>query len=116
MLTDLDKDYISYRCDAFLQAIDERLDRLERILKAATPPEPTPPPSRHPVSEAPLSIRLRNLLRNGGITYLEELTAYTEADLLRCKGFSLKPLNELRDILPLVGISLKERVVETPQK
>ena len=108
MLTDLDKEYIAYRCGAFLQAIDDRLDRLERILKAAAPPEPTPITKGRPITAVCLTNTMRHVLESANINYLEELTEWTPKMLLRLYKCGPGMVHDIENSLKELGLSLKK--------
>jgi len=58
------------------------------------------------VDELELSVRSANCLKNAGIRSLRELVQKTEKDMLETKNFGRKSLNEIRDILRPMGLSL----------
>ena len=58
------------------------------------------------VEELELSVRSYNCLKNARIRTLGELVQKTEAELLRTRNFGRKSLNEIRDILTGMGLSL----------
>jgi DNA-directed RNA polymerase subunit alpha len=59
-----------------------------------------------PVSELELSVRSANCLKNANITYIGELVQKTEAEMLKTKNFGRKSLNEIKNILEEMGLSL----------
>jgi DNA-directed RNA polymerase subunit alpha len=58
------------------------------------------------VEELELSVRSANCLQNANIRYIFELVTKTEAEMLRTKNFGRKSLNEIKDILSEMGLSL----------
>lgn len=58
------------------------------------------------VNELELSVRAANCLRNAQIRYIGELVQKTEQEMLRTKNFGRKSLNEIREILSEMGLSL----------
>jgi len=58
------------------------------------------------VDELELSVRSANCLKNAGIRTIRELVQKTEKDMLETKNFGRKSLNEIRDILRPMGLSL----------
>ena len=58
------------------------------------------------VEELELSIRSYNCLKNARIGTLGELVQKTEGELLKTRNFGRKSLNEIRDILTGMGLSL----------
>jgi DNA-directed RNA polymerase subunit alpha len=62
------------------------------------------------VEELELSVRSYNCLKNANIRTLRELVQKTEGDMLKTKNFGRKSLNEIKDILTTMGLSLGMRV------
>ena len=58
------------------------------------------------VDELELSVRSANCLKNAGIRSIRDLVQKTEKDMLETKNFGRKSLNEIRDILRPMGLSL----------
>ena len=58
------------------------------------------------VEELELSVRSANCLQNANIKYIYELVQKTEAEMLKTKNFGRKSLNEIKDILGEMGLSL----------
>jgi DNA-directed RNA polymerase subunit alpha len=58
------------------------------------------------VNELELSVRAANCLRNASIRYIGELVQKTEQEMLKTKNFGRKSLNEIKDILTEMGLSL----------
>ena len=58
------------------------------------------------MEELELSVRSYNCLKNARIRTLGELVQKTEAELLKTRNFGRKSLNEIRDILTGMGLSL----------
>jgi len=56
--------------------------------------------------EFELSVRSANCLQNANIKYIYELVQRTEAEMLKTKNFGRKSLNEIKDILSEMGLSL----------
>ena len=54
-----------------------------------------------------ISVTAYNCLRNAGITHVVQLVGVSELELLRTKNFGRKSLNEIKEVLALVGIKLK---------
>jgi DNA-directed RNA polymerase subunit alpha len=61
------------------------------------------------VEELELSVRSYNCLKNANIRTLRELVTKTEADMLKTKNFGRKSLNEIKEILAGMGLSLGMR-------
>jgi len=60
-----------------------------------------------PVDQLNLSVRTMNCLRRGGIATVGELTLKTERDLLTLRNFGQKSLNEIKEKLAELGLTLK---------
>ncbi len=58
------------------------------------------------VEELELSVRSYNCLKNANIQTIGELVQKTEAEMLRTKNFGRKSLNEIKEILNSMGLSL----------
>jgi DNA-directed RNA polymerase subunit alpha len=58
------------------------------------------------VEELELSVRSANCLQNANIKYIYELVQKTETEMLKTKNFGRKSLNEIKDILSEMGLSL----------
>jgi DNA-directed RNA polymerase subunit alpha len=61
------------------------------------------------VEELELSVMANNCLRNAGITAIGELVQRTEAELMKTKNFGKKSLQEIKDELNRIGLSLGMR-------
>ena len=62
------------------------------------------------VEELELSVRSYNCLKNANIRTIRELVQKTEADMLKTKNFGRKSLNEIKEILSGMGLSLGMRL------
>ena len=58
------------------------------------------------VEELELSVRSYNCLKNANIATIGELIQKTEAEMLKTKNFGRKSLNEIKEILAQMGLSL----------
>ncbi|HEX4825743.1 MAG TPA: DNA-directed RNA polymerase subunit alpha [Candidatus Polarisedimenticolaceae bacterium] len=58
------------------------------------------------VDELELSVRSYNCLKNANIKTIYDLVTKTEAEMLKTKNFGRKSLNEIKDILAEMGLSL----------
>jgi len=80
------------------EEISERgLDKMNEILNRS-------------VEELELSVRSYNCLKNANIQTIGELVQRTEAEMLRTKNFGRKSLNEIKEILANMGLSLGMRI------
>lgn len=81
--------------------------------------EPSPEPEGAEVEEKPLnenlyrsveelelSVRSANCLKNANIRYIGELVQKTEAEMLKTKNFGRKSLNEIKEVLAEMGLTL----------
>src|SRR4026207_2084948 len=62
------------------------------------------------VEELELSVRSYNCLKNANIRTIRELVQKTEGEMLKTKNFGRKSLNEIKEILPGMGLSLGMRL------
>jgi len=62
------------------------------------------------VDELELSVRSANCLKNANIFYIGELVQRTESEMLRTKNFGRKSLNEIKEVLTEMGLSLGMKV------
>ena len=58
------------------------------------------------VEDLELSVRSANCLRNAQICYIGELVQKTEAEMLKTKNFGRKSLNEIKQLLSEMDLSL----------
>ncbi|MFH1035016.1 MAG: DNA-directed RNA polymerase subunit alpha [Pseudomonadota bacterium] len=58
------------------------------------------------VDELELSVRSANCLKNADIKYIGELVQKTESEMLKTKNFGRKSLNEIKEMLTEMGLSL----------
>ena len=65
------------------------------------------------VEELELSVRSYNCLKNAEIRTISELVQKTEAEMLKTKNFGRKSLNEIKEILTNMGLSLGMRLDQT---
>src|SRR2546429_2438371 len=86
-------------------------------------PESTEEPSEHAmdkmgeqlnrsVEELELSVGSYNCLKNANIQSIGELVRKTEAEMLKTKNFGRKSLNEIKEILASMGLSLGMKIDE----
>jgi DNA-directed RNA polymerase subunit alpha len=78
----------------------------EAMLPGAEEAEPLNPNLFRSVDELELSVRSANCLQNANIKYIGELVQRTEADMLKTKNFGRKSLNEIKEVLASMGLSL----------
>jgi DNA-directed RNA polymerase subunit alpha len=67
------------------------------------------------VDELELSVRSANCLKNAGIHIIGELVQKTEAEMLKTRNFGRKSLNEIKEILSEMGLSLGMKIDWPPK-
>lgn len=68
------------------------------------------------VDELELSVRSANCLKNADIRYIGELVQKTEQEMLKTKNFGRKSLNEIKEILSEMGLSLGMKLDNFPSR
>lgn len=68
------------------------------------------------VDELELSVRSANCLKNADIRYIGELVQKSEAEMLKTKNFGRKSLNEIKEILNEMGLSLGMKLDSFPNR
>jgi DNA-directed RNA polymerase subunit alpha len=68
------------------------------------------------IDEIELSVRSANCLENADIKYIGELVSKTEGEMLRTKNFGRKSLNEIKEILTEMGLSLGMKLDGFPSR
>lgn len=66
------------------------------------------------VDELELSVRSANCLKNAGIKLIGELVSRTEAEMLKTQNFGRKSLNEIKDVLADMGLTLGMTIENFP--
>src|SRR5207248_1173218 len=79
--------------DARPAAVSEENIKLKKLLNMS-------------VNEIELSVRAANCLNNANITTVGQLAQKTEAEMLKYRNFGKKSLNEIKDKLQQLGLSL----------
>jgi len=67
------------------------------------------------VDELELSVRSANCLQNAGIEFIWQLVERSEAEMLKTKNFGRKSLNEIKEILSELGLSLGMKLHNFPK-
>ena len=62
------------------------------------------------------SVRSANCLQNADLRYIGELVQKTEAEMLKTKNFGRKSLNEIKELLSEMGLSLGMRLESFPPR
>ena len=79
-------------------------------------PEPLNPNLFKSVDELELSVRSANCLQNANIRFIGELVQKTEAEMLKTKNFGRKSLNEIKETLGSLGLSLGMTIDNLPPR
>ena len=66
------------------------------------------------VDELELSVRSANCLKNDNIVYIGDLVQKTEAEMLKTPNFGRKSLNEIKEILTQLGLTLGMVIKDWP--
>jgi len=66
------------------------------------------------VDELELSVRSANCLKNDNIVYIGDLVQKTEGEMLRTPNFGRKSLNEIKEVLQQMGLSLGMQISNWP--
>jgi DNA-directed RNA polymerase subunit alpha len=72
----------------------------------APPPAPYNEHLDRSVDELELSVRSYNCLKNADIKSIRDLVQKSESEMLKTKNFGRKSLNEIKEILSEMGLSL----------
>lgn len=78
--------------------------------------EPLNPHLFRSVDELELSVRSANCLQNANIRYIGELVQRSEGEMLKTKNFGRKSLNEIKEVLHSMGLSLGMRLDGFPSR
>ena len=92
---------------------DEPAETLEAV---SDEPDPLNPNLFKSVDELELSVRSANCLQNANIRFIGELVQRTEAEMLKTKNFGRKSLNEIKDTLGSLGLSLGITIDNLPPR
>ena len=79
-------------------------------------PDPLNPNLFKSVDELELSVRSANCLQNANIRFIGELVQKTEAEMLKTKNFGRKSLNEIKETLSSLGLSLGMTIDSLPAR
>lgn len=112
--------------DAVAYAAKIMKEQLQIFINFDEEPEPTDPQDEETeeqfnenlfktVDELELSVRSANCLQNASIKYIYELVEKTEAEMLKTKNFGRKSLNEIKEILAEMGLSLGMKLGNFPK-
>jgi DNA-directed RNA polymerase subunit alpha len=79
-------------------------------------PSPVNPNLFRSVDELELSVRSANCLQNANIRLIGELVQRSESEMLKTKNFGRKSLNEIKEVLQSMGLSLGMRIENFPDR
>jgi DNA-directed RNA polymerase subunit alpha len=113
--------------DAIAYAAKILKDQLAIFINFEEEDEPAPEPEEktdqrlnenlfRSVDELELSVRSSNCLKNANIHLIGELVQKTETEMLKTKNFGRKSLNEIKEILSEMGLSLGMKVEGFPPR
>ncbi len=91
-------------------------EREEAPLAGIDEPELANPNLFRSVDELELSVRSANCLQNANIRYIGELVQRSEGEMLKTKNFGRKSLNEIKEVLISMGLSLGMRLDGFPTR
>ena len=91
-------------------------DEPKKVVEAVDgkPDLPFNPALLKKVDELELSVRSANCLKNDNIVYIGDLIQKTEGEMLRTPNFGRKSLNEIKEVLTSMGLSLGMDVPNWP--
>ncbi len=93
----MDKDHVEFESDQ--AEVSEEQNKLRKLLNMS-------------VNEIELSVRAANCLNNANITTVGELALKSENEMLKYRNFGKKSLNEIKDKLEQLGLSLGMNIDE----
>jgi len=97
----------TYEFESQTQEVSEEQNKLRKLLNMS-------------VNEIELSVRAANCLNNANITTVGELAMKTEQEMLKYRNFGKKSLNEIKEKLEALGLSLgmkfDERLLDTKKE
>jgi DNA-directed RNA polymerase subunit alpha len=88
----------------------------EQVVAETEEPEPLNPNLFRPVDELELSVRSANCLQNANIRFIGELVQRTESEMLKTKNFGRKSLNEIKETLAEMSLSLGMTIENLPSR
>jgi DNA-directed RNA polymerase subunit alpha len=91
-------------------------EREEAPMPGVDEPELANPNLFRSVDELELSVRSANCLQNANIRYIGELVQRSEGEMLKTKNFGRKSLNEIKEVLQSMGLSLGMRLDGFPTR
>lgn len=92
----------------------EDLSELEEIKKEEEEFLDVDPNLYRSVDELELSVRAANCLKNANIRMIGELVQKSEQEMLKTKNFGRKSLNEIKEVLGMMGLHLGMKIENFP--
>ncbi len=89
---------------------DETEEEEQRVLEEEDMSPPVNDNLFKTVDSLELSVRAANCLENANIKFIGELVTRSESEMLKTKNFGRKSLNEIKDILSEMGLSLGMKI------
>lgn len=89
----------------FINFDEDQVEPEEAVVRSENR-EPVNENLNRSVDDLELSVRSSNCLRNANINYIGELVQKTEAEMLKTKNFGRKSLNEIKQLLSEMELSL----------
>jgi DNA-directed RNA polymerase subunit alpha len=93
--------------EEFVDSQDEERTRMKKLLNMS-------------VNEIELSVRAANCLNNANITTVGQLATKTEQEMLKYRNFGKKSLNEIKEKLAALGLTLgmniDQALIEGPKE
>ncbi len=103
----------------FREFSEEEVDRVERIEEETEEKKDDIIKNEYlykTVDELELSVRAANCLKSADIKYIGEIVQKTEAELLKTKNFGKKSLDEIKEVLAAMGLSLGMKLENFPSR
>jgi len=91
-------------------------EQAEAPMPRSDEPEPLNANLFKSVDELELSVRSANCLQNANIRFIGELVQKTESEMLKTKNFGRKSLNEIKETLASMGLSLGMTIENLPPR
>ena len=89
-------------------------EEVEEEAVATEQPLPFNPNLLRKVEDLELSVRSMNCLKGDNIVYIGDLVQKSESEMLRTPNFGRKSLNEIKEVLSQMGLSLDMQVPGWP--
>jgi len=113
MAAKLIKDHLSI----FINFEEEEEETVGEVISTVVEPPRIIPEEvlNRPIEELELSVRAFNCLKNAGVHTVRDLIQRTESEIMQVKNFGRKSLNEVKNVLASLNLSLGMKVDEKGQ-